>query len=62
MNHATEYLTFETPNRYSEGVRYVAVNGVLVVDDGKLTGKTPGRALRGPGYRAEKNPEVPGSK
>jgi N-acyl-D-amino-acid deacylase len=43
--------TFETPNRYSEGVPYVAVNGVLVVDGGKLTGKTPGRALRGPGYR-----------
>ena len=42
--------TFETPNRYSEGFRYVAVNGVLVIDDGKLTGKTPGRALRGPGY------------
>jgi N-acyl-D-aspartate/D-glutamate deacylase len=44
--------TFETPNRYSEGFRYVAVNGVLVVDDGKITGKTPGRALRGPGYAA----------
>jgi dihydroorotase/N-acyl-D-amino-acid deacylase len=43
--------TFETPNRYSEGFRYVAVNGVLVVDGGKLTGQKPGRALRGPGYR-----------
>jgi N-acyl-D-amino-acid deacylase len=42
--------TFESPNRYSEGFRYVAVNGVLVVDDGRLTGKTPGRALRGPGW------------
>ena len=42
--------TFESPNHYSEGFRYVAVNGVLVVDDGKITGKTPGRALRGPGY------------
>src|SRR6266542_2676048 len=44
--------TFESPNHYSEGFRYVAVNGVLVVDDGKITGKTPGRALRGPGYAA----------
>jgi N-acyl-D-amino-acid deacylase len=43
--------TFETPNRYSEGFRYVAVNGVLVMDEGKLTGKTPGQALRGPGYK-----------
>ncbi len=44
--------TFESPNNYSEGFRYVAVNGVLVVDGGKITGKTPGRALRGPGYVA----------
>ena len=27
-----------------------ALTRVLVVDEGKLTGKTPGRALRGPGY------------
>ena len=44
-----DVATFEDPNRYSEGFRYVAVNGVLVVDGGKLTGKTPGKALRGPG-------------
>jgi dihydroorotase/N-acyl-D-amino-acid deacylase len=43
--------TFESPNNYSTGFRYVAVNGVLVVDEGKHTGKTPGKALRGPGYR-----------
>jgi N-acyl-D-amino-acid deacylase len=43
--------TFEKPNQYSRGFRFVAVNGVFVVDEGKLTGKTPGRALRGPGYR-----------
>ena len=45
-----DVATFEDPNRYSDGFRYVAVNGVLVVDGGKLTGKTPGRALRGPGW------------
>ena len=43
--------TFEKPNQYSEGIPYVAVNGVLVVDSGKVTGATPGRAIRGPGYR-----------
>lgn len=43
--------TFAEPNHYSEGFRYVAVNGVLVVDGGTITGKTPGRALRGAGYR-----------
>jgi N-acyl-D-amino-acid deacylase len=43
--------TFEQPKQYAEGVRYVAVNGQLVVDDGKITAARPGRALRGPGYR-----------
>ena len=39
--------TFERPQQLSEGVRFVAVNGVLVVDDGRVTGARPGRALRG---------------
>ena len=43
--------SFEKPNQYSEGMPYVAVNGVLVVDGGKVTGAAPGKALRGPGYR-----------
>ena len=45
-----DVATFESPNRYSEGIRWVAVNGVLVLDGGQLTAKRPGRALRGPGY------------
>jgi dihydroorotase/N-acyl-D-amino-acid deacylase len=44
-----DVATFESPNRYSEGFRYVVVNGVLVIDEGRMTGKKPGRALRGPG-------------
>ena len=40
--------TFEQPRQYAEGVRYVAVNGQLVVDGGQLTAARPGRALRGP--------------
>jgi dihydroorotase/N-acyl-D-amino-acid deacylase len=43
-----DVATFESPNRYSEGIRWVAVNGVLVLDGGQLTAKRPGRALRGP--------------
>jgi dihydroorotase/N-acyl-D-amino-acid deacylase len=43
--------TFEKPNQYSEGIPYVMVNGVLVVDGGTLTRATPGQALRGPGYK-----------
>jgi N-acyl-D-aspartate/D-glutamate deacylase len=42
--------TFEKPNQYSAGIPYVAVNGVLVVDGGRITGAAPGRALRGPGW------------
>ncbi len=38
--------TFEDPTRYANGVRHLYVNGVAVIDDGKLTNKLPGRALR----------------
>jgi N-acyl-D-amino-acid deacylase len=38
--------TYETPRRHPEGIFYVMVNGVLVVDDQQVTGQTPGRALR----------------
>jgi N-acyl-D-amino-acid deacylase len=43
--------TFEDPLHYCEGIPYVAVNGELVVDGGKITAARPGRALKGPGYR-----------
>jgi N-acyl-D-amino-acid deacylase len=43
--------TFEQPRQYAEGVRYVAVNGQLVLDGGQLTTARPGRALRGPAGR-----------
>jgi N-acyl-D-amino-acid deacylase len=44
--------TFAKPHDLSEGMKHVIVNGVVVLDDGKYTGKRPGRVLRGPGYRA----------
>ncbi len=43
--------TFELPRQYAEGIRYVAVNGQLVVNDGQITAARPGRALRGPGRK-----------
>lgn len=43
--------TFEDPHRYADGVEYVLVNGVLVVDGGAHTGARPGRVLHGPGRR-----------
>ena len=42
--------TFENPNRFSEGMEFVLVNGVPVIENGKLTGALPGKVLRGPGY------------
>ena len=44
--------TFEDPNRYSVGVKYVLVNGRAVVSDGRVTSERTGRPLRGPGFRA----------
>jgi dihydroorotase/N-acyl-D-amino-acid deacylase len=52
MAKVKDLATYEEPRRYSAGFPYVAVNGTLVVDGGQITGATPGRALRGPGYRA----------
>jgi dihydroorotase/N-acyl-D-amino-acid deacylase len=45
--------TYEQPKQLSVGVRQVFVNGVQVIRDGQHTGAKPGRALRGPGYRAQ---------
>jgi N-acyl-D-amino-acid deacylase len=46
-----DIATFENPNRLSVGMRYVMVNGKLVIDEGKQTPALPGRPLRGQGYR-----------
>ena len=45
-----DFATPEKPHQLSRGVEYVLVNGTLVVRDGKHTGATPGRVLRGSGY------------
>jgi N-acyl-D-aspartate/D-glutamate deacylase len=41
-----DVATFESPNRYAEGIRWVVVNGAVVLDDGALTAARPGRFLR----------------
>ncbi|HEY6554133.1 MAG TPA: D-aminoacylase [Vicinamibacteria bacterium] len=46
-----ERSTYADPTHYSEGFAYVAVNGQLVVDGGRITEARPGRSLKGPGYR-----------
>jgi len=45
-----DLATFDKPNQLSQGMDYVLVNGVPVIDQGKMTGALPGKALRGPGY------------
>jgi N-acyl-D-amino-acid deacylase len=45
-----DVATFDNPNQLSEGMEYVLVNGVPVIDQGKMTGAKPGKVLRGPGY------------
>jgi N-acyl-D-amino-acid deacylase len=45
----SDKATFEDPLHYSEGVEYVVVNGVLVLDHGRHTGAKPGRVLYGRG-------------
>jgi N-acyl-D-aspartate/D-glutamate deacylase len=43
--------TYADPFHYSEGFPYVAVNGILAVDGGKLTAARPGQPLLGPGAK-----------
>jgi len=40
-----DVATFEDPNRVSEGMRFVLVNGVPVIDEGKMTNALPGKVL-----------------
>jgi N-acyl-D-amino-acid deacylase len=42
--------TFEKPNQLSQGMEFVLVNGVPVIDHSKMSGALPGKVLRGPGY------------
>jgi N-acyl-D-amino-acid deacylase len=46
-----DHATFEKPHQYSTGVVHVFVNGTQVLRDGEHTGATPGRVVRGPGWK-----------
>jgi len=47
-----ETNSFEKPKSYAEGIAYVLVNGMLVIDRGKHTNARPGKAIRGRGFKA----------
>lgn len=50
LQRIEERSSYADPTRYAAGFPYVAVNGQLVVDEGKLTDARPGRVLYGPGF------------
>lgn len=45
-----DLATFDNPNQLSQGMEFVLVNGVPAIENGKMTGKLPGKVLRGAGY------------
>ncbi|MGH9868784.1 MAG: N-acyl-D-amino-acid deacylase family protein [Candidatus Polarisedimenticolia bacterium] len=48
-----DLATFDRPHQYATGVEHVFVNGVQVLDGGRHTGATPGRVVRGPGWKGQ---------
>jgi N-acyl-D-amino-acid deacylase len=46
-----DHATFENPHQYSTGMHHVFVNGTPVLENGEHTGATPGRIVRGPGWK-----------
>ena len=48
-----DYAEFDDPHHYSTGMIHVFVNGVQVLEDGEHTGATPGRVVRGPGWKGD---------
>ena len=48
----SDKATFEKPHAYAEGVRYVIVNGRVVLKAGTMTGLLPGGPVYGPGRKS----------
>jgi N-acyl-D-amino-acid deacylase len=46
-----DHATYDKPHQYATGVHHVFVNGVQALRDGEPTGATPGRVVRGPGWK-----------
>jgi len=49
----TDLATFEKPNQLSQGMQYVLVNGVPVIDHGAMTNALPGKVVRGPAWKLQ---------
>jgi N-acyl-D-amino-acid deacylase len=46
-----DHATFEEPHQYAQGMIHVFVNGKQVLKDGEHTGATPGKFVKGPGFK-----------
>ncbi|MFZ2907162.1 MAG: D-aminoacylase [Cyclobacteriaceae bacterium] len=46
-----DHATYENPKQYATGMVHVFVNGTHVLQQGEHTGATPGRVVRGKGYK-----------
>jgi N-acyl-D-amino-acid deacylase len=54
-NKIQDHATFDKPHQYATGMVHVFVNGAPVLKNGEHTGATPGRVVRGPGWKASAN-------
>jgi N-acyl-D-amino-acid deacylase len=48
LDRIRDVATFFQPHQYAQGIDHVLVNGVSVVDGGRLTSRLPGRVLTAP--------------
>ncbi len=46
FDRVKDKATFQDPHQYAEGIEYVVVNGEVVLDRGRITGKRPGKVIR----------------
>ena len=46
LNNVKIKTSISNPHQYSEGVKYLLINGDIVLDKGKWHGKLPGRILK----------------
>ncbi|MCJ8157743.1 amidohydrolase family protein [Sphingomonas sp. LaA6.9] len=52
LDRLDDRASWDQPTAIPTGIDYVLVNGELVLEHGKYTGATPGKVIRGAGYKA----------
>ncbi len=46
LDQVADRATYKEPHQYSEGIKYLLVNGVLSIENGKTTGNRAGRPIK----------------